>query len=304
MDEDISSVVDTSGNVNNNSCVEMYIKYAPKINNNYFNYTLVTTGVTGTLSENGTKCTIYTNSLMEPTERKYKVVINGEKKKEFTSYYQQKTFLLDAAEYCTGAEGNGYIWYNVGSNGNKTVVSTNRYYKLRVARDTNIYVEHSDKIITTPTTTINEPVYNEIISNSVLKVQMNMLVENYLPEDAVRTSTGVVYYSYEGDTPPKVDSKKLRDLIDKSSLANYTPETTCRVGEIDGTEIKGYHTISDNVNGKFIFAPIASMNSTKTYVVYSYLTYIQDNASVTIVSNPVTASVALYKAENTTSTGS
>lgn len=301
LDEDISSVVDNSGNVNNNSCVEMYIKYAPKINNNYFNYTLVTTGVTGTLSENGTKCTIYTNSLMEPTERKYSVFINGEKK--FTSYYQQKTFLLDAAEYCTGAEGNGYIWYNVDSNGN-TVVSTNRYYKLRVARDTNIYVEHSDKKITAPTTTINEPVYNKIILDNVVKVQMNMLVENYLPEDAVRTSTGVVYYSYEGDTPPKVDSTKLPDLIDKSSLANYTPETTCRVGEIDGTEIKGYHTISDNVNGKFIFAPIASMNSTKTYVVYSYLTYIQDNVSVTIVSNPVTASVALYKAENTASTGS
>ncbi|MGN0489630.1 MAG: hypothetical protein ACI4HO_10245 [Ruminococcus sp.] len=296
LEEDISSVLGTNG------YVDMYKKYAPNINNNYFNYTLVTTGVTGTLSENGTKCTITTTSLMKPTEKQYKVFINGEKK--LTSYYQQKTFLLDAAEYCTGAEGNGYIWYNVDSNGKKTVVSTNQYYKLRVTRDTNIFVENSDEQITTPTTTINEPVYNEIISNNAVKVQMNMLVENYLPEDAVRTRTGVVYYSYEGDTPPTVDSTLLPALIESSPLVSIDAGKTCTVGNINGTEIKGYHTTSDNTNGKFIFAPIASVTSTKTYVVYSYLTYIQDNVSITIVSNPVTASVALYKAENTTSTDS
>ncbi len=291
LEDDISSVVEE------NDYATLYKKYAPKLSNNYFNYTLVTTGVTGTFNDDKTKCTI-TGPLMTPTEKTYTVSINGVKDNEFTSYYQQKTFLLDASKYCT--EGTcGYVWYYVDSEGKETVVSTSQYYKLRVARNTNLKVKGSDKEITTPTTTINEPVYTEIISNNAVKVQMSMLVENYLPEDAVRTRTGVVYYSYEGNTAPAVDSSKLPSIIANSvTLANGDPGKTYTVGTESGIDIKGYYTNNDNVNGKFIFAPIASISSTKTYVVYSYLTYIQDNVSVTIISSPVTASVTLYNAQN------
>lgn len=295
LNDDISSVVEE------NDYATLYKKYAPNLSNNYFDYTLNTTGVTGTLSEDKAICTV-TGPLMTPTEKTYTVSINGVKENEFTSYYQQKTFLLDASKYCT--EGTyGYVWYNVDKNGNETVVSTSQYYKLRVARNTNLKVKGSDTEITTPTTTINEPVYTEIISSNAVKVQMSMLVENYLPEDAVRTRTGVVYYSYEGDTAPVVKSEELPSIIaDSVTLANGDPGKTYTVGTTDsGTEIKGYYTSNDNVNGKFIFAPIASISSTKTYVVYSYLTYIQDNVSVTIVSSPVTASVTLYKQQITTS---
>ena len=294
LEDDISSVVDE------NDYATLYKKYAPNLSNNYFNYTLVTTGVTGTFTDDKTKCTI-TGPLMTPTEKTYTVSINGVKDKEFTSYYQQKTFLLDASKYCTAGT-CGYVWYYVDSEGKETVVSTSQYYKLRVARNTNLKVKGSDKEITTPTTTINEPVYTEIISNKAVKVQMSMLVENYLPEGAVRTRTGVVYYSYEGNTAPAVDSSKLPSIIANSAtLANGDLGKTYTVGTESGIDIKGYYTNSDNVNGKFIFAPIASINSTKTYVVYSYLTYIQDNVSVTIISSPVTASVALYKQQITTS---
>ena len=291
LEDDISSVVDE------NDYATLYKKYAPNLSNNYFNYTLVTTGVTGTFNDDKTKCTI-TGPLMTPTEKTYTVSINGVKDDKFTSYYQQKTFLLDASKYCT--EGTcGYVWYYVDSEGKETVVSTSQYYKLRVARNTNLKVKGSDKEITTPTTTINEPVYTEIISNKAVKVQMSMLVENYLPEGAVRTRTGVVYYSYEGDTAPAVDSSKLPSIIANSAtLANGDLGKTYTVGTESGIDIKGYYTNSDNVNGKFIFAPIASISSTKTYVVYSYLTYIQDNVSVTTISSPVTASVALYNAQN------
>lgn len=294
LKDDVSSVVEE------NDYATLYKKYAPNLSNNYFDYTLVTTGVTGSLSEDKAICTI-TGPLMTPTEKIYTVSINGVKDNEFTSYYQQKTFLLDASKYCT--EGTcGYVWYYVDSKGKETVVSTSQYYKLRVAKNTDLRVKGSDVEITTPTTTINEPVYTEIISNNAVKVQMSMLVENYLPEDAVRTRTGVVYYSYEGDTAPAVDSSKLPSIIANSAtLANGDPGKTYTVGTESGIDIKGYYTNNDNVNGKFIFAPIASISSTKTYVVYSYLTYIQDNVSVTIISSPVTASVALYKQQITTS---
>lgn len=295
LEEDISIVL------NDNGYTEMYKKYAPDINSNYFNYALDTSNVSYELNDDKTVCTI-SGSVMEASERTYDVSINGEKK--FTSYYQQKTFLLDAADYCSGEGTYGYVWYNVDSKGNNIVVSTDQYYKLRVARDTNLYVTALDTEVKTPTTIINEPVYNEYTTaENAIKVQMNMLVENYLPDDAVRTKTGVVYYAYENDaTPPVIDEARLADLIAESStLANADAGTTCTVGTLDGTEIKGYYTANDNVNGKFIFGPIASITSNKTYVVYSYLTYIQDSVATTIVSgSPVTASVKLYKDSITT----
>lgn len=295
LEEDISIVL------NDNGYTEMYKKYAPDINSNYFNYALDTSNVSYELNDDKTVCTI-SGSVMEASERTYDVSINGEKK--FTSYYQQKTFLLDAADYCSGEGTYGYVWYNVDSKGNNIVVSTDQYYKLRVARDTNLYVTALDTEVKTPTTIINEPVYNEYTTaENAIKVQMNMLVENYLPDDAVRTKTGVVYYAYENDaTPPVIDEARLADLIAESStLANANAGTTCTVGTLDGTEIKGYYTANDNVNGKFIFGPIASITSNKTYVVYSYLTYIQDSVATTIVSgSPVTASVKLYKDSITT----
>ncbi len=295
LEEDMSKALSDTGRV------DLYKQNAPNIHSNYFNYTLDTTGLEYETSTDKKKCTV-TGPVMEANERTYNVSINGEKKNEFTSYYQQKTFLLDAANY--RSEGTyGYVWYNVDSENNRTVVSTDRYYKLRVARDTNLCVEALDTEVKTPTTIINEPVYNEYTTaENAVKVQMNMLVENYLPDDAVRTRTGVVYYAFNNDTtPPTINSTQLVSLIANSNaLANAEAGKTCTVGTTaNGTEIKGYYTAKDNVNGKFIFGPIASITSKKTYVLYSYLTYIQDNVSKTIISRPVTASVKMYKAEST-----
>lgn len=297
LEEDMSKAITESGRA------DLYKQNAPNIHSNYFNYKLVTTGLKYEISANKSNCTI-SGSVMTPTERTYNVSINGVKENEFTSYYQQKTFLLDAANYCS--EGTyGYVWYNVDSENNRTVVSTDQYYKLRVARDTNLYVEALDTEVKTPTTIINEPVYNEYTTDdNAVKVQMNMLVENYLPDDAVRTRTGVVYCAFDnGATPPTIDSTQLASLIAKSNaLAGAEAGKTCTVGTLNGTVIKGYYTANDNVNGKFIFGPIAKIDSTKNYVVYSYLTYIQDNVSKTIISRPVTASVKMYKAESTPTT--
>jgi hypothetical protein len=143
-------------------------------------------------------------------------------------------------------------------------------------------------------------VYNEVVVSNVLKVQMNMLVENYLPDGATKTRTGTVYCVYDtskNESAPNIDSTELKNLIaDSKTLLSggsiYTVGTLS-----DGTTIKGYCTENANLDGKFVFAPSVKLDSTKVYVVYSYLTYTKGAISYTIVSNPVTASAADYKSQ-------
>ena len=304
LDRDISTIIDADGNFNDSKCVELYKQYAPNIISNYFDYTLDTSDMNYSLSTDKKTCTIKCEAAMTPSEIVYKVKVNGEIK--IKSYYQQKTFLLDAVDYCTGEAPNGYMWYYEKGDSIE-IVSTDRYYKLRVARDTDLLVAVIENpSINKVTTIINEPVYTEFTNETnAVKVKINMLVENYLPEGAVRTRTGVVYYSYVGDNAPTIDSSELPALIENSTaLQNVSAGVTCKVGTTSSNvEIKGYYTNSDNVNGKFIFAPIADINSKNIYVVYSYLTYTIDNESYTVISaNPVTASVQEYKAQNSTQT--
>ncbi|MGN1137994.1 MAG: starch-binding protein [Ruminococcus sp.] len=275
--------------------VNTYKKYAPSISSYYFDYQVRTDNVQCVKSDNGKLYTI-TGDVMKPIEKIYTVTING--KQELTSYYQQKTYLLDASEYYTGEAPNGYMWYYLNSDNSIQIVSTSRYYKLRVAMDTVLHVAPIDKALDAPVTIINDPVYNEVNVNNVLKVQMNMLVENYLPDGAVRTRTGVAYCAYTG-TQPTIDSADLSDLIHNSAVLAESGGSICTIGTLGDVTIKGYYTKQDNENGKFIFAPTAKLDSQNTYLVYSYLTYTMNNRSVTVVSeHPVTASVALYQAEN------
>jgi hypothetical protein len=289
----LSTITDSNYN-------EIYAEYAPNLEDNYFDYKLSDSGITRSFTSDKKTCTIK-GSVMTPTEKKYSVTVIGDNTSSFESYYQQKTFLLNAEDYCNDStSGHGYVWYYLNSDNTMQVLSTSQYYKLRVVRDTVLYVKPLDETISDPTTTINVPVYNEVVVSNVLKVQMNMLVENYLPDGATKTRTGTVYCVYDtskNESAPNIDSTELKNLIaDSKTLLSggsiYTVGTSS-----DGTTIKGYCTENANLDGKFVFAPSVKLDSTKVYVVYSYLTYTKGAISYTIVSNPVTASAADYKSQ-------
>jgi hypothetical protein len=274
-----------------------YKLHAPNIKSNYYDYSVVTDGLSSNMVSTNKTCTITCSNEMEAKPRQYVVTVHSSNSKdEVKSYYQQKTFLLDATDYCSETADNGYVWYYLDKDGTtKHVLSTSQYYKLRVTEDTDIYVEIVNDETYDATTIINDPVYTESTVNNILKVKMSMLVENYLPSGAVRTRTGVVYCAYDpsnGESYPTINSTDLENLIASSTTLSGSDGKTCTVGSLNGRDIKGYYTTSENVNGKFVFAPVAATTSTKVYVVYSYLTYTQNNISKTVVSAPVTASVA------------
>ncbi len=278
----------------------LYEQYAPHITSDYFEYVANATGIQA-FADDFTGDFVLT-STMDYVARAYTVrVVNPDgEEKNFSSYYQQKTYLLNAADYTKGDALYGYIWYDYDSKGNKVVLSTNQYYQLRITQNRTLYVMIATSPTASVSTLINEPQYNLINSNGTLKMEMNMLIENYVPEGVEVLMTGAVYYFTDANDSVTVPDDYLASSIE-AKYADGSMSSSLGVVINDGTyQVAGYKTSETNMTkGKFIFAPTTtySTSSYRYYKVYSYIVYTTDGGETysTTVSSPVIASVAYYE---------
>lgn len=306
QDYDMRNVVNVNTG-NAMSAAELAIIYkeqAPAINSKYFNYTLDVNSAAAS-STNGWALTVLSSATpMTPEERLYQVSIVPDNGREpIRSFYQQKTYYLDAADYVTSAGEKGYVWYIKDNNDKTHVLSTNQIYKLRVTENTTLYVKANDTDSPQAQTFLNNPDYTRSTVNNRSVVTVNLLVENFVPDNVVRIKTGVVFatYTYGGESP-SIDENELMELIldsySKGALGDADAGAVVTLGDVSANTIQGSYTDKENTNGKFLYTMSIASGSQKIRQYYSYVIYTKDGEFHVALSNPVEAGPSIAPSNN------
>lgn len=264
-----------------------YIENAPTVISVYYAYALDTAsvqitenGVTGTLSNTP----LYYNVAVQPE--------GGESTLLEVNY--QNTVTLNGKDYLPETE--AFTWYTI-INGEIVYLSTEPTYSFIAAQNTTIYVKANDGESLSSHSVIGAPSYEVYFTeDGVEKVNINLLIENYLYEQgATYTGSGVLYYVSDESGNLNGAAVTGETLID-SALANTNAGTTIQTDSgIYNRNAAAAQYFPNTGAYEFIYSASltsSEANQDKFITFYSYMTYELDGHVYAIVSgNGVTASI-------------